>query len=265
MAGKKRTSGDGSARAGLVAAVLLLFLAIFAAGGCSDSDTPPGTVPRKAVVRIRIPQQPKPATPAEPRAAAEKEKKTRETAAPVTVEKRPPAPAAAPVEKRKDGRYTVRKGESLSTVAGRPEVYGDPMKWPGLYRLNMDRLAGMKIVPDMERQSLPPGTELRFLTKKEARVNLARLGSRPWVVNVLSSPVSEKIVPAAVRLMKSGYRVYITRAVVKGKKWFRLRAGFFNDRKSAEAAAGKIMTLLDARDAWVARIGKTERDAFGGY
>jgi len=138
------------------------------------------------------------------------------------------------------------------------------MKWPGLYRLNMKRLSGMKNAPDMERQPLFQGIDLRFVTPEEARSCLEGLAPRPWVVNVLSSPASGKIVPAAVRLMKKGYRVYITRTMVKGKRWFRLRAGFYRDRKSAAAAAGKIMTLLDARDAWLARIGKAERDAFGG-
>ncbi|MBW2114720.1 MAG: SPOR domain-containing protein [Deltaproteobacteria bacterium] len=164
-----------------------------------------------------------------------------------------------------DGYYRTRKGDSLFKVAGRRDVYGNSMKWPSLFRLNMGGLSGMGLSDDFEHKELPVGLGLRFVTSDEAAKNLAKLGRKVWVVNVLSSRTSKKIVPAALKLMKNGYRVYISSAVVKGQEWMRLRVGFFGDRPKATAAGKKIMSVLEADDAWVAKLGELELKGFGGY
>jgi hypothetical protein len=164
-----------------------------------------------------------------------------------------------------DGYYKIRKGDSLFKVAGREDVYGNPMKWPSLFRLNMGGFSGMGLSDDFEHKDLPVGLGLRFVTSDEAAKNLAKLGRKVWVVNVLSSRTSKKIVPAALKLMKNGYRVYISSAVVKGQEWMRLRVGFFGDRPKATAAGKKIMSVLEADDAWVAKLGELELKGFGGY
>jgi hypothetical protein len=167
--------------------------------------------------------------------------------------------------KAKDGYYQIRKGDSLYKVAGRKDVYGNPMKWPSLFRLNMGGLSGMGMSDDFQHKELPAGLGLRFVTAKEASENLAKLGKKVWVVNALSSRTPKKIVPAALRLMKNGYRVYISSAVVKGQKWMRLRVGFFGDRSEASAEGKRITSLLEADGAWVARLEEQEIKEFGGY
>ena len=166
---------------------------------------------------------------------------------------------------KREGHYRTRKGDSLHKVSGRKEVYGDPLKWPSLFRLNRDRLTGMGLTEEIQLKELPEGIDLRFITAREARNNLSKLGKKVWVVNVLSSRTSSKIGPTAVKLIKSGYRVYITVSKVKEKEWMRLRAGFFRNRQEAISGAEKIKSILGTEDAWVVEIGKTERARFGGY
>ncbi len=163
------------------------------------------------------------------------------------------------------GIYRVEKGDTLYTIAGRDGVYGDSLRWPSLFRLNMDRLSGSAPKEGLPHEELPPGLELKYLTPEEARERRAQLASKPWVVNVFSSQASEKIIPLAVRLMKEGYHVYITKAEVKGQEWIRLRAGFFQDASEAKSAAGKITSVVKIQGVWIAKAGKEELAQVGGY
>ncbi|HUU80985.1 MAG TPA: SPOR domain-containing protein [Acidobacteriota bacterium] len=188
-----------------------------------------------------------------------------------------------------EGLYRVRKADTLFKIAGLQDVYGDSIKWPSLFRLNLDelgrlkvadkfqlqwssifqlsgdRLGELKVVKDFQHEELPEGLGLRFLTLKEVQQNLVKIGHMDWVINVLSSQSSQELVPFAVKLMKEGYRVYLARATVKGAEWMRLRVGFFENRSDAASAGKKIISLLNSNEIWVTRIGKEELEQFGGY
>ena len=242
---------------------------VFLGGACSKEEPEEVKVP-KVFVRIKKPVQ-KPSM-----AAPEKKKEPEEVASqakkPPAPEKKQPVPSPGvkqpekKVEKKnRDGYYSVRKGDTLFKIAGRKDVYDDPMKWPSLFRINMNKLGTMKISENFQDKEIPEGLDLRFVTSQEAARNLVKLGEKFWVVNVFSSQTSKKIVPAALKLMKKGYHVYITTVMIKGKEWMRLRAGFFKDRPEATAAAKKIKLVFKEDDAWVAKTGEMERDRFGGY
>jgi hypothetical protein len=181
----------------------------------------------------------------------------------------PPLPAEEQEEPREvkaeDGHYTVRKGDSLFSIAGREDVYGDPLKWPSLFRLNMEHLDQLKVRKGFKTEDLPEGLDLRFFTAHEVEENLARLGPKFWVANVLSSRTPERILPPALKLMKNGYQVYIKKVEVKGEAWLRLRVGFFEDNSEAAAAGQKIMSLLNSPRPWIAKVGQEELEEFGGY
>jgi hypothetical protein len=91
------------------------------------------------------------------------------------------------------------------------------------------------------------------------------LGAALWVVNVISDPDPNIIVPAAVKLMENGYAVYITTATIKGREWMRLRTGFFDDQAKAKDTAERIGAILNTRDAWLVQIGTKEFEEFAGY
>ena len=243
---------------------------VFLGGACSKEEPEEVKAP-KVFVRIKKPVK-KPTAVVPVKEKDETKKVEPPAKKPSANEKKQPAPPPKikqpkkKVEKKKrEGYYRVRKGDTLFKIAGRKDVYDDPLKWIGLFRLNMKSLGTMEMVEDFQDKKIPEGLELKFITSREAARNLSKLVKRPWVVNVFSSQNSKKIVPAAIKLMKNGYRVYITNVTIKGKEWMRLRAGFFKNRSEATAAASKIKLVFKEDDAWLAKIGKMERKRFGGY
>jgi len=163
-----------------------------------------------------------------------------------------------------EGYYKVRKGDTLSKIAGRKDVYGDTLRWPSLFRLNLDKLSRMNVRGDFEHKELPEGLHLKFVTPEEAKKNLARLDGKPWVVNALSAKTSDEIVPSAVKLIKNGYHVYMTKTKIKGEEWIRLRVGFFETPSKAESVQNDVVSLLNVDGAWVTKIGR-ELERYGGY
>lgn len=163
------------------------------------------------------------------------------------------------------GYYIVKEGDSLSGIAAGEDVYEDSLKWPILYRLNMDKLGKLQLGKGFPDRELPEGVRLKISTPDEIKENLERRPHNVWVVNVLSATTSGEIIPAAIRLINNGYLVFITRAKVKGKDWMRLRVGFFKDRAESDTEAKKIMTMLNLVNSWVSKIGEEEFAEFGGY
>lgn len=163
------------------------------------------------------------------------------------------------------GYYIVKAGDTLPGIAAKEEVYGDPLKWPLLCRLNLDKFADMEASEDSLAKQLPAGLRLKIYRPEEVLYNLKERANSPWVVNVLSSTRRAEIIPAAIKLVLEGYPVYITRAKVEGKNYMRLRVGFFEKKAEADAEGKKIMAMLKLPDSWTNRVGKKEFQRFGGY
>jgi tetratricopeptide (TPR) repeat protein len=211
--------------------------------------------------------------PVRPKAMGPIEMPTSETMSPWSS---PEEMASEPMEKPPEdvkivtatekGYYSVGENDSLYDIAGRKYVYSNPLKWPTLYRLNMNILGDMEVTKNFEYQELVEGLDLRIVTPDEASERLMALGEKVWAVHVRSTLESENIVPTAVRLMDKGYHVYMTRATVKGKEWTRLRVGFFRDEPEAAKIREKIVSFMNStRDSWVTKIPKSELEKFGGY
>jgi hypothetical protein len=163
------------------------------------------------------------------------------------------------------GYYIVKKGETLSGIAAREDVYGDSLKWPILYQLNLDKLGKLQLAEDLADTEVPGGVRLKIVSPDEMRENLESIGYDVWAVNVLSGTTNGQVIPAAIRLIRNGYPVYITRVNLKGKDWMRLRVGFFGNRTDANEEGKKIMTVLNLTDSWITKVGKQELEEFGGY
>jgi len=86
------------------------------------------------------------------REAVEAEKRLREQER-VQAEEAAKAAAAAALQKKTvpkeppqqlSAQYTVRRGETLPQIAGRPEIYNDSSLWPLIYRSNRDQIRDPK-------------------------------------------------------------------------------------------------------------------------
>ena len=280
----------------LIVAVFCICCALVFLAACSKEEQKEVQKP-KVVVPIE-----KPAQKSSPAALAKEDtsSETEETSTGVTetasLEEKPSAsrsfiekPDEPIAIKEEDGYYKVQKGDSLFKIARRKDVYDDPLKWPSLFRLNMDSLGEMKVAkafnvkwsslfklnPDtsdamkvleaFETEELPEGLNLKYVTEKEAKENLDKAVQKIWVVNAISSQNTKSLVPPAISLMKNGYRVYISKAIVEEQDWMRLRVGFYETYQEAADVGKKIMSMLGENEAWVTRIAQSELEEFGGY
>jgi hypothetical protein len=185
--------------------------------------------------------------------------------------KAPPETPGADVQEKKvgivdePGTYVTKNRESLSEIAARKDVYGDPLDWPILYRTNLDKLADLDQTEDLPGLKLPEATRLKIVTPAEVSENLKRRADDFWVVNVLSTTSGKELITPAIKLIREGYPVYITSARVKGKDFQRLRVGFFKDQGEAETEGRKIMPLLKIAEFWPTKVAKSEHELFAGY
>jgi len=240
-------------------------------GGCSREEPPP--VKSTKVVRpIKrpVPEKAEELVIDREEKAKDEAKEAEEvkTAAVEKVAATPPETESTEREKAVKevaGYYIVKEGESLSGIASRGDVYGDPLKWPFLCRRNLDKLAKLPLGNLLPDSKLPEGLRLKIVSLDEVRENLRARRQKPWVVNVVSTTTSERINPFAVNLIINGYLVYIIRAKVKGRDWTRLRVGFFKDRTDADRQGERIMAMLNLTDSWVTKVEKEELEEFGGY
>jgi hypothetical protein len=294
---------DGDYSSGNYPLLITLMVAFFYMAGilaffsaCSKEEQKEIQTP-KVVVPIEKPaQKTSPGALAEEEASSEFEAPSSgvtETAS--LEEKQPTSPSliekhGEPIAiKEEDGYYKVQKGDTLYKIAGREDVYNDPLKWPSLFRLNMDSLGeikvakafdvkwsslfklnpdtsdAMKVLESFETEELPEGLSLKYVTKKQAKENLEKASQKTWVVNAISSQNTKSLAPPAISLMKNGYRVYISKARVKEQDWMRLRVGFFETYREAADVGKKIMSMLGENEAWVTKIAQSEMEEFGGY
>ena len=169
------------------------------------------------------------------------------------------------VDKDTERYYIVKKGESLYDVASREDVYGNKLKWPVLYRCNIDTLGGLKTEGDVVERALPEGSKLRIIGPDNVEENLEKRPNKRWVVNVLSTTTNEKVVPITMTLIKNGHAAYLSRTTIKGKMWTRLRVGFFTSKAEADAQRERIKDLLHLGDPWSVKLGPMEFAEFAGY
>jgi cell division septation protein DedD len=225
--------------------LMILSLLLF---GCSR-EKPSSKPAQKTVIKEPI------IVPVEKEATAQTPPAAAPTTPPVQAKAEENKAQAAPQEK---GIYIAKGNETLAVIAAKKEIYGDPLKWIILYRHNksvFDKTAKDALLPDKQ---VPAGTRLKVASP-------APRPGKYWVVNVLSFPQQEKIVPDAVTLSDNGYPAYIIKANVKGVDYLRLRVGFFSEKTAAESEGKKIAAMLNIADVWTTRPDETEVKEFGGY
>ena len=159
--------------------------------------------------------------------------------------------------------YRVREGETLFDIAARHDVCGDRLKWPILFRLNMDKFGSTE---DLLNKPIQKGTELRMVQPHQASKRAAMMEKRLWIVNALSVRSLDKTVLPATALMKKGYSVYLIKTAFAGDEWLSLRVGFYASILEAMAVCEEITTLmLNSGEPCVAKIEMEEFAKHAGF
>jgi len=222
----------------------------------------PAGIPAGITAGIPAPETEKPVpVPEEKKEALQDQKDEVKEKAP---EEKPPDTKEEPRDKGDPGGYVVRDGDSLATIAGRMEVYRDPLKWIILFRSNLEALGRWPEAPDFAERKLPPGTRLKVVMPRRVMAS-GKESDSLWVANVMSARSKEEIVPLAVRLARRGFPVYMTRTQVKGQEWMRLRVGFFKGKTEAQEVGRKIKEAVQVEAPWILKAGKEEYDEFVGF
>jgi hypothetical protein len=170
---------------------------------------------------------------------------------------------APPVEET--NIYITKEGDTLSGISGKAGVYNNPFKWPLLYRDNPKALSSIKDKDNLYKASLPAGIRFKIIPDEEVEKNLENRVGINYAANLISSPHMKEIAPQVVKLIDEGYFVYISSTMIDGKKWYRLRAGFYKTRSGANKAGDEIKNHLNIPDIWTAQVGNEEFHDFGGY
>ena len=241
--------------------------------GCTQEESPPApTKKQKIVAPIKKTVSKKTEAPLKRKTKEVKKETKKDTDTKIaTIKERATAPSKIEAQAKEAVQqeeireyYIVRKGDTLTSIAGRDDVYQNSLKWPILYRTNYDKLTTLQVGVDFLDSELSEGVRLKIITPSEVRENLRRNVHKIWVVNVFSTLNKKKIVPCTIKLIKNGYSAYITSASVKGKEWIRLRVGFFKNKAEADLERKKINTLLNINNSWISKASK-ELEEFGGY
>jgi hypothetical protein len=247
-------------------------VAIFIWGtGCSKEEEAPPPEKKQKVVQKIIKPPPQaiknPVTDKKPDPIVKKVPEVMSVAGKKAISKPPESvnPEKGATSDKKPGIYMVKKGESLSSISGQAEVYGNPLNWPILFRYNMDKLSGVELKEDLPNMMIPKEVRLKIVTPEKVKDNLKERADKFWVINIISTTSGKEVVPSAIKLIKGGYSVYITSAIVKGKSYQRLRVGFFKNQAEAAAAGKKVMSLLKTTEFWPTTVTKKEHEAFAGY
>jgi len=195
------------------------------------------------------------------------------TTTPPPPEKKESVPAAVaaipPTKTRlpaKEDFYRVRKNDSLSDIAGRKEVYGDALKWPGLFRLNLSALEKMKATDSLPVEKLPEGLRLKYVSRDQASENLETMADKLWVVEAASAKSMNAVVPLAIVLIGKGHHAYLTESQLAGEEWIRLRVGFYKDILEALKVSGEVKAQLNMSETPMPiKLDKKEFERFAGY
>ncbi|MBI5238657.1 MAG: SPOR domain-containing protein [Deltaproteobacteria bacterium] len=118
-----------------------------------------------------------------------------------------------------------------------------------------------KVKKEVAESGQAPEAE-KAAKKKDAPMSrkkaLALLLKKPWVVNVASFSTPSEAAGLSSRLTEAGFNVYLTEFSMNGKKWHRVRVGFYSTKREAGQASKAIAAKYRVKSPWVAKAAEEE-------
>lgn len=90
-------------------------------------------------------------------------------------------------------------------------------------------------------------------TSKEASQEAKAVDS--WTVHIASFTSREDAQSIVKRLKEGGYKAYLTESNIKGKRWYRVRVGFYRTEEGARTVGREISTKYHIKDIWIVKLG----------
>lgn len=110
----------------------------------------------------------------------------------------------------------------------------------------------LTIAPPVE-QRLPEIVEeptLPTLAEKEESPPPITAPPHPWAVQVSAYQSYTQAKDFRNELKDKGFPAYLTEATIKGKKWYRVRLGFYSTKKEAVEVGKRIASEFKIKDYW---------------
>lgn len=99
---------------------------------------------------------------------------------------------------------------------------------------------------EIEKSSLPRKKVTSTTVKKVESTTL-----HPWVVEVTSFTTFNQAKTLADQLKAKGHPAYVTGRTVRGRKWYRVRIGFYSTKKKAQQIKERIASEFGIKDCWL--------------
>ncbi len=94
--------------------------------------------------------------------------------------------------------------------------------------------------------------------KVPAPVHAKKIASGPWVVNLSSYTSEREAMDVKERVGAEGHTAYVTVFDHEGRRWYRVRVGFYSSKEEAKEYADRLSKAFNAPGAWVVRPAKSE-------
>lgn len=118
---------------------------------------------------------------------------------------------------------------------------------------------------DAGRDEIVPEETVKKPSKKSAKaskaVTSADVSARPWVVGLASFKTLGEAQDVTGSLKAMHHNAYITETVKDGRKWYRVRVGFYATKEEAEKVGKSLSAKFGFKNLWVVKPAKAEAKA----
>lgn len=117
--------------------------------------------------------------------------------------------------------------------------------------------------PDTAEAESKKTVEKQAEKKKSASktVTSKDISARPWAVGLASFKTLDEAQSVAGSIKAQHHNAYITETVKDGRKWYRVRVGFYATREEAEKVGKSLSSRYGFHNIWVVKPAKDERKA----
>lgn len=114
--------------------------------------------------------------------------------------------------------------------------------------------------PDMAEADSKKTIEKQPEKKKKATktVTAKDISARPWAVGLASFKTLDEAQSVAGPIKAQRHNAYITETVKDGRKWYRVRVGFYATREEAEKVGKSLSARYGFHNIWVVKPSKDE-------